>query len=89
MERGARSRNSATRSSLLAPATSGSDSEVECAEPVERGGGERGAGDVVDDASKAADVAGGVEQAGLFLAGRAVAEEFHGGGAPVRACASA
>ena len=52
--------------------------EVERAEPVERGGGERVAGDVVDDAGEAADVAGGVEDAGLLLAGRAEAEEFHG-----------
>ena len=57
---------------------SGSDVEVERAELIERGGGERVAGEVVDDAGEAADVAGGVEDAGLFLAGRAEAEEFHG-----------
>ena len=58
--------------------TSGSELEVELAELVEAGGREGVAGDVVDDAFEAADLAGGVEDAGLFLAGGAVAEKFHG-----------
>ena len=51
--------------------------EVELAELVEAGGRERVAGDVVDDAYEAADVAGGVEDAGLFFAGGSVTEQFH------------
>ncbi len=53
--------------------------QVEGAEPVERGGRESVAGKAVDDAGEATDVAGGVEDAGLFLVGWAKAEEFHGG----------
>jgi hypothetical protein len=64
---------------LLAPRNKRSLVQVESPELVHRGGREGVAGQVVDDGGEAADVAGGVEDAGLFLAAGAEAEEFHGG----------
>jgi hypothetical protein len=50
---------------------------IEGAESVQRSGRQGFAGEVVDDASEAADVASGVEDAGLLVVAGAKAEEFH------------
>ena len=75
-------RGSEERKEVLAPLELGDKRqlvEVERAKSVEGRWGECVAGEVVDDASEAADVASRVEDAGLLLVGGAEAEEFHGG----------
>ena len=52
---------------------------IDGAEFGERGVREGGAGDVVDDADEAANLAGGVDEAGFFLTGGSEAKQFHGG----------
>ena len=59
------------------PRTSGRDSELELLEPGQALGRNGFAGDVGDDFRQVADLAGLVQNAGLFLALWPVTQKFH------------